>query len=152
MAETTSLTWKKKSDYFKNLTNENQERYIKKLTLGNGTLLPDPCTVPVTEWKCDETLLLDISHPDITFYLVETPSEFTRDKVRAYKSLEAYNFYLSGHVQDFFLHKFEKSDYLFIKSEVLPSQHQGQTENLYKAWIALHKAGILTANCTCKAG
>ena len=35
--------WKEKSQYFENLTlEEDRKSYIKKLTLENGVLLPDP--------------------------------------------------------------------------------------------------------------
>ena len=71
---------------------------------------------------------------------METPSEFTRDKIRAYKSLEVYNFF-SGHVSDVYIHKVEKSDFLVIKCSVLPSQRQGQKETLYNVWVSLHKTG-----------
>lgn len=145
--------WKEKSDYFKGLEKEDQTSYIKKLTLNSGFLLPDPCNIKQSDWRSEESLLPDISFPDISFYLIETPSEYTRDKIRAYKSLEAYNFFVSGHVQDLSIYYVRDTKFLFIKSEVLPSQRQGQKQTLYAAWIALHKTGwILSANCTCMAG
>ena len=54
-------------------------------------MLPDPINVK-KEWSDDIVLLPDLTWPDIVNYLINTPSEYTRDKIRAYKSIEAYNF------------------------------------------------------------
>ena len=149
------MSTKLTSGYYKDLTEEDKKTYEKKLTLSNGVLLCDPYDIADHDLSQDETELPDISFPDVSFYLVETPSEFTRDKIRAYKSLEAYNFFLNGHVQDVFIHKnlAKNHDFVFIKSLVLPSQRQGQTETLYNTWVAVHKSGwILSGNCTCMSG
>ena len=144
-------TW---SEYYINeLEESDKPAYEKKLTLNNGLLLPDPYSLDASQWSSEESLLPDITFADITFYLIETPSEFTRDKICAYKSLEAYNFFVSGHVNDVYIHKVAKSDFSLIKSSVLPSKRQGQKETLYNVWVSLHKTGwILSANCTCMAG
>ena len=141
--------------YISALQTRDNLYWVLYLGLSSGVSLPDPCDIHEKEWKQDETILPDISFADITFYLLETPSEFTRDKIRAYKSLEAYNFFLSGHVQDIFIYNkvTTNSSYLFIKSSVLPSQRQGQKEDLYGVWICIHVTGwILSANCTCMSG
>ena len=91
------------SDYCKELSANDKKLYAEKLTLANGKTLPDPFTI--FDWWDDMTLLPDISHVDLFRYLVDTPSQFTMESLKAYKSLEAYNF-LSGHVQDvLLLHK-----------------------------------------------
>ena len=146
--------WKKQSSFFKSLTEEkDREQYIKKLTLQNEKLLPDPFNIEEKNWSNEVTLLPDIAYPDIWNYLVETPSEFTKDKLRCYKSLEAYNFFVSGHVQDVSIHAIKNTSFFYVKTSVLPSQRQGLKEQLYEVWIALHKTGwVLSANCTCMAG
>ena len=139
--------------YFNGLSTTDKEHYVKKLTLNNGTILPDPYEVTNEKLLSDVTLLPDIAFADISFYLIETPSEFTRDKIRAYKSLEAYNFFVSGHVQDVFIHKLPLSTYVYLKSKVLPSQRQGVKEILYDVWVIINNAGwILSGNCTCMSG
>ena len=140
------------SEYFNSLNNEDKEGYLRKLTLETGDLLPESFTLE--NWGNDVLMLPDITWADIFNYFIEYPSLFSRESLKAYKSLEGYNFFISGHVQDVFSHQIEeKSKFCFIKSEVLPSQRQGVKQKLYKVWIAVNKSEgwILTANCTCMA-
>ena len=85
------------SEYFKALTEENRTDYIKKLTLATGESLPDPFTLQ--NWQTDVKLLPDITWGDIYVYLIEYPSLFSKESLKAYKSLEGYNFFVSGHVK-----------------------------------------------------
>lgn len=58
------------------------------------TALPrlDPYRIPAEEWINDvKWLPLEFGH--LYVYLIETPGEFTHEKLKAYKSLEAYNYY-----------------------------------------------------------
>ena len=145
--------WVKKSSYFSSLEENDQQKYIEKLTLQSLKLLPDPFNVDDTDWNTDVTKLPDIHYPDICNYLLETPSEYTRDKLKAYKSLEAYNFFVSGHVHEVYIHHIKNSSFSFVKTKVLPSQRQGQKQTLYEVWVTLHTTGwVLSANCTCMAG
>lgn len=145
-------TWSE-SEYFKSLDTENQIQYQKKLKLSDGTQLPDPLSL--NDWKSDVRLLPDIGWGDLNNYLINTPSVFTQQSLKAYKSLEAYNFFVCGHVQDVYYNNIsDDSKFCFLKSEVLPSQRQGLKQTLYKAWVAIEKkeGWVLTANCTCMAG
>lgn len=86
------------SSYASGLSNTDRESYFKKLTLSNGIRLPDPCTI--VEWIEDVSRWPNIQWPDIYTYLVEKPSVYTREKLRAYKSLYAYEYVVCGHVQN----------------------------------------------------
>ena len=116
-ANMTEATWSQ-SEYFLSLEPSEQSRYKRKLTLSDGTTLPDPCSLK-NDWKDDVLLLPDVSWPDVYNYLIDTPSDFTKESLKAYKSLEAYNFFLCGHVQDVFHHSIKKVEFCFIKSEVI---------------------------------
>lgn len=106
------------SEYFLTLETEKQQLYKKKLTLSNGTSLADPSGIRTEFWEQDVSLLPDIDWPDIYNYLIDTPSEYTKDNLKAYKSLEAYNFFISGHVHDIYCYKNKETDYCYLKTEV----------------------------------
>ena len=114
--------WKKESLYFKTLIlEEDRSHYKKKLTLGNEVVLEDPFNIEEGNWTTDVKQLSDVCYPDIWNYLIETPSEFTKDKMKAYKSLESYNFFASGNVHQVYIHKIEHQNFSFVKTKVLPS-------------------------------
>ena len=141
------------SEYFKLLSEENKPHYLKKLTLPNGYKINDPCAIKERYWSDDVLLLPDIQSLDMYHYLINTPSEFTHESLKAYKSLEAYNFFVCGHVHDIFIHKVVDAEFIILKSMVLPSQRQGQKEVLYEVWCIVHQTGwIHSRNCTCMAG
>ena len=85
------------SEYFSTLEEKNKEAYKKKLTLSSGMLLPDPYVL--VNWKNNVSMMPDITWGDMYNYLINSPSNFTHDSMKAYKSLESYNFYICGHVQ-----------------------------------------------------
>ena len=81
------------------LQKEDKAKYKRKLTLTNGKLLPDLYGI-AENWKSDVKLMPDVSWGDMYNYLVNSPSEYTHDNLKAYKSLEAFNFFVCNHVQD----------------------------------------------------
>ena len=60
-----------------------------KLTLSNGFALPAPFAIE--EWSENTSKIPKVTYPDIYSYLIDTPSEFRKEKMKCYKSLEAYN-------------------------------------------------------------
>ena len=154
LANMTNTAWDRPSRYFQSLTNTDKADK-RKLTLSTGELLSDPFTIK--NWKCDESLLPDISWPEIYNYLIEYPSVFSKESLKSYKSLKGYNFFfISGHVQEVYYQDSSPTnqEFCFIKSEVLPIQLQGLKQKLYEVWVCIHKqkGWTLTANCTCMAG
>ena len=90
---------------------------MAKLTLSTGEQLPDPFILHLN-WS-DDFLLPDITYPDIYYYLIEYPSQFSKESLKAYKSLESYNFFVSWHVQSFYYYEVEKKNkFCFIKTDI----------------------------------
>jgi hypothetical protein len=141
----------KLSDHVKKLTSSDRKRYFDKIRLTDGTQLPDPFSLD--NWSDDIAHLPDLSWIDVYTYLIDTPSVYTKEALKAWKSLDAYGLYACGHVQDCAFNAISaSSDFCYIRAKVMPSQRQGQL--LYDTWVCLNKpnAWILSANCTCMAG
>ena len=72
-----------------------KERYLAKLSVIGGQ---DPYEIP--SWSEDPQILPKITYPDIVNYLIFSPSPYTMDDLKSYKSLEAYNYFVSGWVRE----------------------------------------------------
>ena len=141
------------SNYFMSLPKEDQPYYRKKITLKNGDRLPDPYLL--TNWSNDVEQMPDIMWYDVETYLLDTPSQFTEDSLKAKKSLEAHIYFVKGHVHDCYIHTIsQESEFCCLKSTVMGSQTQGQVNESHDYWVYVNKPHgcILTANCSCKAG
>ena len=80
--------------------------------------LPDPYSL--CDWSNDIGKLPEISWRDVTEYLIDTPSVYTKEALKAYKSLEAYDYFVCGHVQDCFYprNKHQRQSSALLMSEV----------------------------------
>ena len=83
------------SKYYQGLNIEAKKRYDVKLGILGS--LSDPYSglknLPANlEWQHWPS----IEYPDIYNYLITTPSLYTKDKLKEYKSLEAYKYFTSG--------------------------------------------------------
>ena len=105
-------------EYYLNLESEDEKWYKEKLILSSGELLPDPNEFDVG-WKEEVHYLPDLCFPDIFNYLINTPSDNIKENLKVYKSLEAYNFFVCGHVHDVLYHQIVRdSQFCFIKTKV----------------------------------
>ncbi|CAG2215690.1 unnamed protein product [Mytilus edulis] len=141
------------SSYVNSLTPDAKQRYQTKLLYAYGTKsLPDPYVL-TDKWSTNPCTWPDLTFGDIYVYLIDTPSIYTKDSMKAYKSLEAYNFVVSGHVQVVLTHQVsDDSPFIAIKAKVTPSQRA--REKPHQPWVYLDKASaaVYCAHCTCMAG
>ena len=138
------------STYVNKLDSTARARYKFKLSYDNEkNCLPDPYTLP--NWINNPSEWPDLSFGDIYIYLIETPSQFDKKSLKAYKSLEAFNYFISGHGKTIWYHPVsERSPFCFIKADVIPSQRISQKQN---PWVCLHKddGSVKTGHCDCMA-
>lgn len=140
------------SSYANNLNATAKCRYIEKLTYNKGLLkLPDPYNLK--GWQNNPSLWPDLNFGDIYSYLIERPGIYTKESLKAYKSLEAYQFFVSGHVKAIWFHNIDEgSPFCFLKGKVIPSQRINAKP--HDPWICLNKkdASVYCGHCTCMAG
>ena len=85
------------TDYFNKLDPPTQKGYKEKLEVIGNT---DPYSAPGSDFFVKIGDFRSICYPDIVSYLVFSPSPFSADDMRAYKSLEAHNQVIEGWVRD----------------------------------------------------
>lgn len=83
---------------------------------------------------------------------MDSPGQFTRETLKAYRSLEAYNFFHSGWVHIVYYSNLDCNDKCFLKAKV--NRSQALLEKPHEAFVCVkQKDGtILNAHCTCMAG
>lgn len=94
----------------------------------------------------------DISFGDLWIYLVDKRGPFSTQKLKCYKSLEAYQYFVSRKVGVVYSYEVRKDAGVFVlKAEVRPGQAESQTSHL--CWLIAKDSGeIITTRCDCKAG
>ena len=96
------------SEYARSLDPVAKKRYTEKLECVGLSELEDPYEL----WRCskfeqdnDMSKWPPIEYGDIFFYFIERPGIYTRQQMKQWKSLEAYNYFQSGHVRDIKLYE-----------------------------------------------
>ena len=87
------------TEFTSHLDSKQKERYVSKLTSLN---ISDPYCVPQALFTplMSSDILPDLQYPDIYNYLIDFPSMFTGASLKAYKSLEGYQYFTGGLVQN----------------------------------------------------
>lgn len=112
--------------------------------------LPDPLNQTLRRQLFTQNVkhLPEVSYPDVYHYLVETECVYTREAVKAYRSLDAYNYFLSGKVGN--ICSYNVDDVCLVFGEVGASQTLSKT---YSAWFVAKVTGeVISGHCTCMAG
>lgn len=142
------MSGRKYSGYYEELESEVKTRYCAKLNI-IGSEVDDPYTLELGG-SIDPALMPEIQYPDVYNYLINTPSPYTTEELKAYKSLEGYKYLTAGWVSDVSLHVVVP-DKAVLLAKVRHSQAVSKT--LICPWIAAKMCGtILCAHCTCMAG
>jgi hypothetical protein len=97
--------------YLDSLTSENKERYKEKLKMIANI---DPYTVTSIFYSDSMEKWPEIEFPDIVNYLLFTTSRFTKDQLKSYKSLDAYQYFVAGWVRSVFVGKATENTCILI--------------------------------------
>ena len=95
----------------------------------------------------------EITYADIYIFLINTTNYCTHEKLKAFKSLDGYNFFVNGWVTniDVISSQATKTKVFIMMSLVKHSQRL--TAPPLKVWVATKQQGeVLCAHCTCMAG
>ncbi|KAM4711706.1 uncharacterized protein FYW61_020825 [Anableps anableps] len=135
-----------KSDYYQGLDSIARQRYDAKIS----TVGVDPYLIPPTEQKaareCSIEELPGLCYPDIFMFLIEVPG-YSAGALKAYKSMDAYRFFLRGWVRSLLC---TRKDKFIITSKVI--QFEGITENPHHVWTIIEPSGlVVSGHCTCMA-
>ncbi len=139
------------SQYFFALPVEEKNRYFAKLKCDEVNVsLPDPFNKLLRQesFSTDLSDLPEVSQVHIFEYLVEKECVYTREAFKAYRSLDAYNYFNSGKVKNILTYTNGSTCVVYGEIEA------GQTlSKSYSAWIVAKKSGeVQTGHCTCMAG
>lgn len=120
MASSTENQQNTLSDIVSHLEGESRLRYIEKLNSLGG--INDPYTLPASLFtdvvQCDSTSVPDFAYHDLYNYIVFNPSPYTGADMKAYKSLEAYKYFLAGWVNNLQLSAVNGRDFCLVQSKV----------------------------------
>ena len=105
-----------------------KKRYSEKLTV-DGKEIQDPYKIPVDSWIDDVTKWPKVEFGDLYTYLIETNGQFTKENLRAYKSLETYNYFYNGYVQTVWYHGITSLSVRILNAIVNPSQKSADKVN-----------------------
>ena len=131
------------SKYYEELDTVAQKRYREKLNIAGLSCVAIVFFLPGPN---NRQLWLEVEYPD---YLIRTTSPYTREQLKAYKSMDGYNFFIQGWAGK--VEVLVEYEVVILKATVWHSQ--SVSSPLLHPWIAAEKCGtVICAHCTCMAG
>ena len=140
------------SDYYRSLEVPAKDRYLHKVRLLGLDEDGDLYAAHNEEKFIDDlSLWPPVEYGHIFCYFIDRPGVYTKHQLLQWKSLEVYNYFLSGHVRMVKLWVLSSASSCILKAIVNPSQCS--PEDPHPAWVAMKRNGhIVTAHCRCMVG
>jgi len=89
-------------------------------------------------WTSNPSSWPDLTFGDLYTYLIEMPGIYIKESLKSFKSFEAYQFVISGHVKPLWCHSVgDNIPYCFTKGKVIVSQRNN--DQPHDVWVCLHK-------------
>ena len=93
-----------------------------------------------------------VCYGDIYNYLISTPSKYTHKMLNAYKSMDLYNFFMNGWINNILVTSIDSSSNRYIYTATV-KHSQMLSAPLLKVWMCCKSDGeVIAAHCTCTAG
>ena len=148
-----ALPIKSWSKYYQDSSAELKTRYEEKMRLVGCREDPysrfESKAKSSTSNSIDWTCWPEVTYPDIYNYLILTPG-VTHGQLKAFKSMEGYNFYINGKVSSINVTKLPSKNFLFT---ALVKHSQALSAPSLRVWIGIKQCGeVICAHCTCMAG
>ena len=139
------------SSYYYGLEETAKSRYREKLAMLGG--IADPyISMDLEQESLEWQKWPEVTFPDIYSYLINTPSPYTMQELKAYKSLEGYRQFVDGWVSNVIVSTTPFcTDKFIVTAKIKHSQRLSNAPA--KAWVATEKTGaVICAHCDCMAG
>ena len=137
------------SDYYQSLEAPTNSRYLDNYNCWDWMKMA--IRMHNEEKFVDMSLWPPVKYGHIFCYLIDCPGVYTKHQLLQWKSLEAYNYFLSGHVRTVKLWVLNSASSCILEATVNPSQCS--PEDPHPAGVAVKSNGhIVTAHCRCMAG
>ena len=138
------------SEYFQCLQGRARLRYLEKLHLVGLEDSDDPYSeLNSSKFTDDLTKWPAVEYSHIFRYFITRPGLYTQEQLVAWKQLDAYNYFLTGHVRKISVSSL--GSIRLLKALVNPSQRS--PDSAHHCWLAVKRDGAITsAHCMCMAG
>lgn len=136
------------SDYYSKLSVDSKKRYMEKISKIDFV---DPYCLTKMDFLFDKDFYPKVTYPDLVTYLLLAPSPVTKEELKSYKSMEAYNQFHCGWVREIGVKLFHDGKVTLVHGRVMHSQRLSEAPTL--TWIIAESDGyVLSAHCDCMAG
>ena len=98
------------SSLYEQLDSSGKARYKEKLRMLK--LRSDPYLLDKNTWLTERSVWLPVEFPNVFVYLINSPSPYTKEALKAYKSTDAWSYFVAGLVTELKVLKITEDSYI----------------------------------------